>query len=229
MLQLSRRFLVAVLVWTGGLFVLIVSVALLAHDSSSPAQFVRWLASAIGLAAFPAGIAIAPAIFHGTHPWRQVAGALLCACIVGAVVFLLMAFGVPMAGDYAMEPSQLWSAMRSEGDWETRNHSAWHFSLLFLAPFRASLFAAIGLQVGIWANRFPTPGLRRLLFWVVGLGLLVTGAGIFDTTYETIVLHTQAYVGFAALYTVLLPLSVCAGLALPTLALLSTDALTRRD
>ena len=74
------------------------------------------------------------------------------------------------------------------------------------------------MQVGTWAEYALPRGLRRPLYWVVGIGLIVSGAAIGDTTYEVIVLHTGADASFAALYTLLLPLSVCAGLGLPTLA-----------
>jgi hypothetical protein len=58
------------------------------------------------------------------------------------------------------------------------------------------------------------------LYWAIGLGLMITGYAVFDSTYETIVLHTAAYVDFAAFYTLLIPAGICAGLGLPTLALL---------
>jgi hypothetical protein len=102
--------------------------------------------------------------------------------------------------------------------WETRNDAAWKLVTALLAGPRALLFGGIGVQVGIWAEYAMPRGLRRPLFWIVGIGLMVSGAAIGDTTYEVIVLHTAADASFAALYTLLLPLSVCAGLGLPTLA-----------
>ena len=53
---------------------------------------------------------------------------------------------------------------------------------------------------------------------------MVSGVAIWDTTYEVVVLHTSADASVAGLYTLLLPLSVCAGLCLPTLTVLSNPA-----
>jgi hypothetical protein len=85
---------------------------------------------------------------------------------------------------------------------------------------KAKGVAAIILQVGIWARYALPLVLRRLLYCMVGLGLMVSGYAVFDTTYEGVVLHTAADVSFAALYTLLIPASVYAGFTLPTLALL---------
>ncbi|MGH7467859.1 MAG: hypothetical protein ACRENP_07695 [Longimicrobiales bacterium] len=59
--------------------------------------------------------------------------------------------------------------------------------------------------------RLPRP-LRRALYWVVGVGLLISGAAIWDTTYETIVLNTAADASFAAFYTILIPAPRGAGI-----------------
>jgi hypothetical protein len=219
-MKVAGRFLLAELVWATGIFVLMVPVALLDNDPASSARFIRWLARAIGLAAFPAGITIAPVVFAHARPWRPLLLALAAASAVSGSVFVLIAVVSPLVSDDARTIPQLVAAMSAaDGSWESRNDAAWDFYNNLFAPLNALLFAAIGMQVGIWARySLPVP-LRRALYWAVGLGLLISGYAIWDTTYEAVVIHTAADVSFAAFYTVLIPASICAGLALPTLAL----------
>jgi len=228
-MTLVRRFLMVETAWAVGILVPMVAIALLGSEPLSAAQFLRWTVRALGLAAFPAGIAIAPAVFADARPWRQLILALAAASMVAAAVLVLTGLVGPLAGEPATKLPHLWNAMNEASEnWETRNDAAWKFFSAFLAPLNALFFAAIGVQVGIWARRLASRSLQRAIYWAVGLGLLISGAGIWDTTYETIVLHTAAYVSFAAFYTILIPGSICAGLALPTLALLC-DEMSRQN
>jgi hypothetical protein len=224
----ARKFLVAQGMWTLGIIILMLPVAILDNDPVSAASFIRWVARAVGLAAFPAGIAAASTVFADDRPWRQIAGVAAAAVGVGAVVFVLLALALPMA-DTTRSLAELARAMVTESEgWETRNDAAWGFYNAFVAPISAMLFAAIGVQAGCWASRFLSRPVQRTLYWMIGLGLLISGAGIWDTTYETIVLHTSADASFAVFYTLLIPGAVCAGLALPTLALLGNISVRER-
>jgi hypothetical protein len=214
------RFLAAELAWTAGILALMVPMALLDNDPPNAAHFIRWVARAIGLAAFPAGISVAPAVFGEKRAWRPLGSAFAAASVVAVVAFALLALVVPAVAEQERTIPQLLSAMSTDGEsWETRNDAAWDFYTILFAPVNALLFAAIGVQVGAWSRHSLRPAIRRPLYWAVGLGLLISGYAIWDTTYETIVLHTAADASFAAFYTLLLPASICAGLALPTLAL----------
>jgi hypothetical protein len=198
------------------------------NDPISVASFLRWIARAVGLAAFPAGIAASRDVFADDRPWRQIAGVAAAAAIVGVIVFILHALAIPF-GDAGRSLASLAGTMSTESaSWEARNDAAWVFYNAFVAPISAVLFAAIGVQAGCWASRFLARPVQRTLYWLIGLGLLVTGAGIWDTTYETIVLHTSANAWFAVFFTLLIPGAVCAGLALPTLALLGNIGLRER-
>ncbi|HUF27862.1 MAG TPA: hypothetical protein VMM18_12880 [Gemmatimonadaceae bacterium] len=220
-MNVTRRFLVAELAWAAGIFLLMLPVSLLDADPGSAERVARWLARAIALAAFPAGITIAPLVLASDRWWHPLLHLLAAAGAVALAVFVLDAFVAPLAGERARTLPQLAAAMNAaDGGWESRNDAAWRFYVTLLAPLNALLFAAIGVQVGIWARQaLPVP-LRRALYWAVGIGLLVSGYAVFDTTYEAIVIRTAADTSFAAFYTVLIPASLCAGLGLPTLALL---------
>jgi hypothetical protein len=227
-MDVARRFLLAEAVWATGIFLLMLPVALLDNDPPSSAHVIRWLARAVGLAAFPAGITIAPIVFADERPWRLLLPAFAAASAVSVAVFVLTAVIPPIVSDRASTLPPLVAAMSGATEsWETRNAAAWDFYTNLFAPLNALLFAAIGVQVGIWARySLPLP-LRRALYWAVGLGLLISGYAIWDTTYEAVVIHTAADVSFAAFYTVLIPASICAGLALPTLALVRRGELLR--
>jgi hypothetical protein len=204
-MALAGRFLIAEVIWAAGLFAVLLAVGIASSDAATNAQVVRWLARAAELAAFPAGIAIAPLVLRTGRPWHATLSAAGIATVIGAAVIALSIAATPsgIIGD----------------DWETRNHAAWAVTTPWLAGLTAVLYAAIGAQVGIWAAYSVPRPLQRPLFWAVGLGLLVSGFVVFDTTYETFVLHTNADASPAAFYTVLVPLSICAGLGLPTLGL----------
>jgi hypothetical protein len=186
-------------------------------EPQTTGRVLRWVASALGLAMFPAGVTIAPALPGEFRWWRLLLQILAAAVAVSAIVLALSLLAVNVKGTRSL--ADLLAAMGNPAEsWEARNDAAWTFVTAVLAGPRALLFGAIGVQVGIWAEYAMPRGLRRPLYWIVGIGLMVSGAAIGDTTYEVIVLHTEADASFAALYTLLLPLSVCAALGLPTLA-----------
>jgi hypothetical protein len=220
-MNVARKFLVAELLWTVGIALLILPITILTSDSLSTLGYIRWFGRALSLAAFPAGIAIAGDVFCGPRPWRLMLAGLAAASIVGLLLFALLALVAPLLNGEARSLPQLVRDLSTPANsWETRNDAAWDFYQAFFAPAQAVLLAAIALQVGIWARYSMPSMLRRGLYWVVALGLIVSGYAVADSTYEGIVLHTAADVSFAAFYTLLLPAGLCAGLALPTLALL---------
>ena len=228
-MKLAARFLVAELVWGTGIFILMLAIAVLNGEPLSILPVLRWLARALGLAAFPAGLAIASAISGEPRPWHQLLRALAAAGALSAIIFVLIALLPPLVDGQTPALSRLYAEMRlEEASWEQRNNAAWAFYTAFFSPLNALLFAGIGVQVGIWSPHSLPVSLHRAVYWAVGIGLLISGYAIWDTTYETVVLHTAADASFAAFYTVLLPASVCAGLFLPTLALMRRDDFTRR-
>jgi hypothetical protein len=213
------KFLRAELIWTTAIFLLIVPITILSGDAKDVAIYLRWLGRGIGLAAFPAGIAVAGDVFATPFRWRPLLFTLLGASLVAFLVLEIFAFVVPILGGQATLVDLMLGMRNATASWEVRNDAAWRFYSTLLTPVTTLLHAAIGVMVGIWAGYALPPAFRRLLYWLVGLGLLVSGYSVFDTTYESIVLHTAAPVEFAAFYTLLVPLGICAGLGLPTLAL----------
>jgi hypothetical protein len=172
---------------------------------------------------YPAGVAVASVLIGNSQPWRLLLHVVAVAVAVSVIVLALSI--VAPNGDSTRSLTALLAATRDPGEsWETRNHAAWTLVTALLAGPRALLLAAIGVQVGFWAEYGVPRSLHRPLYWAIGIGLMVSGVAIWDTTYEVVVLHTRADASVAALYTLLLPLSVCAGLGLPTLTALSHPA-----
>lgn len=219
-MKVFRTFLIAELIWAAGIFTLMATAEYLS-DGRQGGQYVMWLARAVAVAALPAGITISADVFAGPGKWRPLIEAVLAAALVAAVAFLLMGVVAAVPAGEVRSLGQLAREMRdAAASWEARNDAAWRFYVALLQPLQVLLFAAIGVQVGIWTRYALPPVYRRVLWWAVGLGLLVSGFGVSETTYESIILHVNGDASFAAFYTVLVPLSICAGLALPTLALL---------
>jgi len=227
-MKLVRKFLVAELIWGAGILTVIVVVDLASNASSSGAQFVSWFARALTLGAFPAGISVAADIRDAPNPWSPAFQAIGGALVVAILVFVLDGLIVPASGQ-ARSLVELARTMGAAAEsWETRNDAAWRLLTTLFAPVQVMLMGAIGAQVGLWAGYALPRSLHRPLFWLAGIGLVVTSMAMFDTTYETIVLHTAADARFAAFYTLLIPASICAGLGLATLALMRGADLTRK-
>jgi hypothetical protein len=216
-----KKFLVTEAIWGTGIFMMMMFIALLDPNPITSSHAMSWLGRAFGLALFPAGIAVSNDVIQARRSQQPLLAVTAVAGSIALLLFVLTAFITPLLSDGARSLLQLMSDMNAVGSgWEKLNDAAWKFFSVLFVPVNALLFAAIGLQVGIWSRYVLPLVLRRVLYWVVGLGLLITGFSVYDTTYETIVLHISADVNFAAFYTLLIPVSLCAGLALPTLALL---------
>ena len=222
-----RRFLVAELVWASAIFLLIMPITIASSDPLTAEQYIRWLGRALVLAAFPAGIAVGKEARSDPRPWRPVLGGLVAASAVALLLLAVIAVLLPVVGDSLSLPLLADRMSADSQSWETRNDAAWDLYGTLFVPVHTLLMAAIGMQVGVWASYALPAVLHRLLYWLVGLGLMLSGYSVSDTTYEVVVLHTAADVGFSAFYTLLLPAGICAGLALPTLAYLRGAEINR--
>jgi hypothetical protein len=215
------KFLKVELAWAAAIFLLILPVTILSSDPLTSAEYLGMLGRALELALYPAGISVAGDVFARPHSWGAPLAAFGASAVVAVLLFVLSAVVVPfLTNDSATLPQLVDDMNRAGNSWETRNAAAWSFYVTLFAPLSAVLMAAIGVQVGVWATYALPPVLRRPLYWTVALGLIVTRYAVADSTYEVVVLHTAAFVDFAAFYALLIPAGICAGLALPTLALL---------
>jgi hypothetical protein len=219
----AARFVTLTVLWAAGLAVLIVAAGTVGGESLTASRFLRWAPGVLGWAMYPAGVAVAPVLIGESQRW-PVLLQVVAAAVAVSVIILVLSIIAPN-GDSVRGVATLLAATRDPAEsWEARNHAAWTLVTALLTGPRALLLAAIGVQVGFWAEYGIPRSLHRPLYWVVGIGLMMSGVAIWDTTYEMIVLHTNGDASVAALYTLLLPLSVCSGLGLPTLTLLGNSA-----
>jgi hypothetical protein len=224
-----RSFLVLTLAWAVAIFLPMVALELLS-DPIDPAQYARWLARALAIAVFPASITLSSRVATRSRPWRVVRDTAAAAVVIAFAVLVLMAWLPAVLGDENRSVLRLAITMRTSGaSWETMNNASWRYFEALLSPAQALLYSAIGFQLGIWGPRAMTQAWCRVLYWCVGLGLIIVNFGVADTTYETIILRTAADVRFASAYAFLLPAGIAAGLFVPTLAVLRRpEAVDRR-
>jgi hypothetical protein len=230
MTRTSSRFLIVAFAWTAVIALPLIALELLPSGTDRP-RIALTLGRVLVFAAYPAGIAAARDVL-GARPWRAIAGAGTGATMLAITVLLSLAWLPELLGPRGTGFASLVATMHSAGSqWETLNDAGWRYYGAFVASAQAMLYAAIGVQVGLWVPRAVATSFRRLLYWAIGLGILVSAVTVTDATYELVVLHTAADARISVLYALLLPLGIAAGLSLPTFALLRRgDVLdARRD
>jgi hypothetical protein len=171
------------LAWTVAIYLPLVVLERLS-DPIELAQYARWLARALAMAVFPAGIAASRRVAPSRRPWRVVLGTVAAAAVTALAVFVLMAWLPVILGDENRSLSRLALTMHgSGGSWEALNDASWRYFEALLSPLQALLYGAIGFQLGIWLPRAVTPALSRVLYWGVALGLIIVNFAVADTTY----------------------------------------------
>lgn len=223
-MKIATRFLIAELLWAGAIMVLIVPITLLSgQDNMQTVQIMRWLGHSFALAALPAGIAVANDVHNA--PGTALPPLLLVVSLMAFMVWALLGIVGPAVSPDDPDFFRMLATMRaSEGSWIAYNHTAWLLMMTVSETISTFLYAGIGVQLGIWATRAFTPAVRRLLYWAVAVGLLISSFAVTDTLYEKVVVHTNGPVEFAGLIGMLMPLGLCFGLMLPTVGLLKQNA-----
>jgi hypothetical protein len=200
---------------------LVIPISILSGDQQMQTiNYIRWLAHSVALATLPAGIVVGDAVLES--PRRSLITITIIVALSAFFVFALLGVVGPAVTPEA-DPDffRLLTVLRSTGtDWLTHNHNAWIFSMTTAETISTILFAALGIQLGIWAPRVLSATVRRILYWVVVLVLLFAGYVTTDTLYENVVIRTAGPVDFAGFLGLLLPAGLCFGLLLPTVALL---------
>ena len=223
-MRFATKFVLAVLLWAGAMLVLFVPITISTADGFTSVQLLRWLAHSLSLATLPAGIMVAGEV--EAEPRRRLPVLFGLVWIVAFVVWAILGLVTPpLSGNGTPDFFRTLAAMRASTDsWEAYNHYAWLFTMTVSETVSTFLFAATGVQLGIWAPRVLPAGTKRLAYWVVAVGLLVVSYGLTDTLYESVVIRTNGPVEFVGLIGLLLPIGLCLGLVLPTLSALRNTA-----
>lgn len=232
-----RRFLIAWGLWT--LLILLLSVLASFMGGAGPladaGRTINWVAGAMTLAGFPAGVIAARDVVVWRGPWvaplLKFAGATIA---IAALVFAVRGFlGPALITDQPGEPGT-WSlgervaaladaeaAAETAGTldaWISANRIGWEVDVTVTAALTAIALAWIGALLGAWLP----PGLRRDLrtALVVGAGLflLMTGYLMTENGYELLLVKTLGPAYVLAWFPLISPGMMAVGLMVPTLA-----------
>ncbi len=211
-----------------------------------------WGGLAFVLSAFPAGIAVVDDVFprSGGIDVRTFGVAAAGAVTLALLTFMLVAYAGPAAVRGAMstdsrvavgEPNAMTlsdlkrdaqlAAQEMERevgldglsmDWQKANILVWHYTRRLAGIAQPLLFAAIGLLIGFWARRLGKRELAQVLYWAMGLFLVVSTYLAGENSFELVVLQAAGPVFFAGLFVLIIPPVLVLGLAVPTAILLWT-------
>lgn len=197
-----------------------------------------WFASALLLAAYPAGLASHSVVFaERGHLQRRLGLFLLAAVSVSLVAFVQANWVGPAllsggAGDGALDPAsltlgQLRTAIRavrppaetSIGSlelWLPYNRLAFHYVQRMEGMLVPALLAWVGVGVGFWSGRVPARSWRRAIQWGVGAFVVVSTYFATENGYELIVLRAAGPAEFAGDLILIVPGTLLLALGLAT-------------
>lgn len=242
-MKLAAAFYVRLAAWLGG-FLLLVLLAVLAGSLEQDLvwlQVTTWVAGGLALAAFPAGISVARRVIEWDEPrFRPLIEFAVMTALLGIVVFLVRGYIAPWVAASEAEaasggglegatlvfherPAAVREAeARAEAGpqtveaWLPANRIAWNLDGTITGAAMAVVFAWLGVLVGAWASGLDRRELRQLLYWGLGLFLLMTGYLMNENTYELILMKMAGPAYFGPWFSLISPGMLFVGLAIPT-------------
>ena len=250
-MKIFLEFLKAVGIWTAILLVLLSLIGLVLGQGFAEvlSHWPVWGGLALVLSAFPAGIAVVDDVFPRTGgvDVRAFGWGTASAGTVALVTFVLVAYLGPAAvrGDGSNvapgEPNamtlnqlkreaqlaavQVEQAVGRDGlsmEWRKANILVWHYTRRLAGVAQPLLFAAIGVLTAFWARRLGKRELARVLYWTMGLFLVVSTYLAGENGFELVVLQSAGPVFFVGLFVLIIPPALVLGLGIPTAVLLWT-------
>ncbi len=107
-------------------------------------------------------------------------------------------------------------------EWRKANILVWHYTRRLAGVAQPLLFAAIGVLTAFWARRLGKRELARVLYWTMGLFLVVSTYLAGENGFELVVLQSAGPVFFVGLFVLIIPPALVLGLGIPTAVLLWT-------
>lgn len=245
-MRIAGRFLVRLVAWAGGFLGIMALVLLLSggREEVRLLHAINWLAGALTLAAFPAGIAVADEVVRWTEPRLRpfllfaAAAGLIGLLVIGVRGYLgpaLVRAGEPPGAADRVEveaaaiylhdrPAALRQAYAAAearpaaavAAWRAANRLGWNLDGTIVGGLMAAVFAWIGCLFGGWVRCLERPELGRAAYWALGLFLLVSTYLMTENSYEFIVIHMAGPALFAAWLPLIGPGMLLVGLAIPT-------------
>lgn len=214
------------------------------------------LGFALALAGFPAGVAVGARVWgNRATAFRSLAALAAAALVVTSGVAVLNQVVAPRAlaaGRNAPAPeadvreltlAELRATGRDAaaavrglepGDgelaaWQPVNRAAFEHDRRLAHAILPLLLTWIGLCVGFWIDRVPTPAARLPVALAVALGLLASIYLGGENGFEMVVMRVVGPAAFAAWFIPLAPAVLACGLGLPTVVSVWRDAGPRRS
>ncbi len=237
-----RGFVAVWLIATAVIFVLAIVAS--GAGSRDPVHHLRWLAGAMMVAAFPAGVA-ARRVVRWEGPWLAplvTFGVVTVA--LGLAILALRGFIAPaLTTDLPNEPAS-WSlghriaaAAEAEaaaagatasyesgaslGAWIEANRIGWEVQMTIVSPLIGIAFAWIGALLAAWLPGSLRREVRHAILWGAGLFLFLTGYLMTENGYELLLVRTVGPASVTAWFPLLAPGMLALGLLIPTLARLA--------
>lgn len=242
-MALISKFLTQLAIWTGLLLLAFTALSALGGWTEAIAHLPAWAGRALGLAAFPAGLAVSRDVLPDGLPSRSVLGTMLGLTVgLSVTTFALANWVGPAAqrsigqdvGLNGVEAATMsYGTLRREvvsaidvaeqraevstiEHWLPANALLWQHDMRTLGSVLPFLFGWIGVLVGFWTRLTPRADLRQAQHWALGLFLVMSTYLAGENSYELIVLNAAGPAFFAGLFVLFIPTMLVFGLGWPT-------------
>ncbi len=242
-MSLIPKFLAKLAIWTGLLLLAFMALSALGGWAEAFAHLPAWAGRALGLAAFPAGLAVAKDVLpDGSVSWSRLGTMLGLTVGLSVTTFVLANWVGPVAqrsitqdagADWADASTMSYGTLRHEvvaaidiakqqpevntiEHWLPANALLWQHDMRTLGSVLPFLFGWIGVLVGFWTRLTPRADLRQAQQWALGLFLVMSTYLAGENSYELIVLRAGGPVFFAGLFVLFIPTMLMFSLGWPT-------------
>lgn len=217
----ATRFLLFLLPWSVATLLLLSGPTLL---SAGPTGFLAglksWLPMAVTLAAYPAGLAAANAVWQPGEVSKRLVAFALAGAIASLALFVLINFVAPAGGTSLAELKQLLQQTHQQatvGDatidaWRPFNELAFQYTRRVDACLLPLILGGVGVCLGYWTSTPSRPHAARAAEWFLGAFLVVTTYFAGENGVELIIDQAAGPVTFVGDLVFIVPGALLAGL-----------------
>lgn len=232
-MPVGLRFLLLLAPWTLGILGVLSAPLLVSGGFAALSESAGTLAAlAFTLAAYPAGLSTAHALWEPGEEVRRVAGTAVAAGLACGGLFVVVNYVAPPGGVSLPELRRLladaWERATAAGPsidaWLPFNELAFQYTRRVDAMVLPLLFGGVGAFLGYWTADHPRPPVARAAQWILGAFLLVTTYFAGENGWELIVLRAAGPVPFVGDLALIVPGALALGLGLAVVADLTGES-----